>query len=64
LTTQLSQIETVDQALAHALEFEKATLVYYQALRDVLDQQEPLAEIIAAEKQHVVTIADAIAGRK
>ena len=64
LTAALNKIQGVDDALSHALGFEKATLGYYLALQDVLEQQEPLVAIIEAEKQHVVALMKAIATRK
>jgi rubrerythrin len=64
LTAALNKIQSVDDALTHALEFEKATLGYYLALQDAMEQQEPLVAIIEAEKQHVVALMKAIAGRK
>ncbi|MFC1596838.1 ferritin family protein [Planctomycetota bacterium] len=64
LTAALNNIRSVDDALAHALEFEKATLGYYVALQDVLGQQEPLSTIIEAEKRHVIAPMKAIAARQ
>jgi rubrerythrin len=64
LTATLNNIRSVDDALAHALEFEKATLGYYLALQDVLGQQEPLSAILEAEKQHVIALMKAITARK
>jgi rubrerythrin len=64
LTAALNSVRSVDDALAHALGFEKATLGYYLALQDVLGQQEPLSAIIEAEKQHVVALMKAITARK
>jgi rubrerythrin len=64
LTAALNSIRSVDEALAHALEFEKATLGYYIALQEVLERQEPLVTIIEAERQHVVALMKAIAARE
>jgi rubrerythrin len=49
--------DSVSEALGSALAFEKATLLYYQALRDVLGEDRQLDAIINAEKNHVVSIA-------
>jgi rubrerythrin len=56
LAAVLEKIGSVDEALRHVLGFEKASLGFYQALRDVLGPQEALDAIIAAEKQHVVRV--------
>ena len=63
-TAALDNIRSVDDALTHALEFEKATLGYYIALQDVLGPQEPLSAIIEAEKQHVIALMNGIAARQ
>lgn len=43
-------------ALSRALAFEKSTLQYYEALKDVIGESEPLNEIIKTEKEHVVSL--------
>lgn len=49
-------IKSREDALQRALGLEKATLQYYQAMREVLDDSEVLDPIIAAEKRHVLNI--------
>ena len=53
LTTTLDNLENLQEALTHALGFEKATLGFYLAVQDVLGQDEALEAIIQAEKGHV-----------
>jgi rubrerythrin len=56
LATLLSKTESLDEALSRVLDFEKATLGFYQAIRDLLGQEETLDTIIAAEKQHIIRL--------
>jgi rubrerythrin len=61
---QTDQIETPADALREALGFEKATLFFYQSLKDVLDDSEELNHLVEAEKGHIsllmrVLISDA-----
>jgi rubrerythrin len=48
------------EALKHALDFEKAALGYYRAIREELGEQAGLDGIIAAEKQHVARLMKVI----
>lgn len=50
------KIKTRDDALARAFAFEKATLLYYHAIKDILGENEILQAIIKAEKSHVVSV--------
>ena len=56
LAKSLEEIQSLDEALTHVLGFEKATLGYYQALKDVLGDQKALDAIIQAEKEHVARV--------
>ena len=56
LKEDLEAIQTRDDALKRAFELEKATLNYYQALKDVMDEGDALDGIIAAEKEHLTTV--------
>ena len=56
LREDLEAIQTRDDALKRAFELEKATLNYYQALKDVMDEGEALDGVIAAEKEHLTTV--------
>jgi rubrerythrin len=50
------KIKTRDDALGRAFAFEKATLLYYHAIRDILGENQILHAIIKAEKSHVVSV--------
>jgi rubrerythrin len=50
------QVETREDALHRAFNLEKATLQFYQAMRDVIGENEVLEAVIQAEKSHVVSI--------
>jgi rubrerythrin len=52
----LEEIRTPRDALAHAYELERATLLFYYALRDAIGEDTDLDEIIAAEKDHLTTL--------
>ncbi len=56
LKAKLEKIQTLDEALVHVLGFEKATLGFYQAIRDTLGPEAELEAIIAAEKQHIAKL--------
>ncbi|HET6921614.1 MAG TPA: ferritin family protein [Anaeromyxobacteraceae bacterium] len=49
-------IQSREDALERALHLEKATLAYYQAVRDVVGPEEVLDSLIAVEKKHVVKV--------
>ncbi|MCK5127219.1 MAG: hypothetical protein KAR42_13275 [candidate division Zixibacteria bacterium] len=55
-TEKAEKIDSAADALGHALAFEKSTLQYYQAMKDILGESSQLQEIIDAEKQHVVAL--------
>jgi len=46
--------------LIKAVRLEKATLLFYHALRDNIGKQTSLDEIIAAEKTHLTTLMKVI----
>ena len=46
-------LNTPADALHNALELEKATLFFYQSLKDVLDDNEEIDHLIETEKRHV-----------
>ena len=52
----IGKIKTRDDALAKAFAIEKATLFHYQAIRDVIGEDELLDTIISAEKNHLVSV--------
>jgi rubrerythrin len=53
LTRDVEEIRTREDALRRAIGLEKATLGYYQALRDVLGPSAALEGIIGAEREHL-----------
>jgi rubrerythrin len=58
LSQQLEAIRTREDALERALGLEKATLAFYQAMREVLGSDEILDSLIATEKTHVVKVME------
>jgi rubrerythrin len=56
LATTVDDIRTRDDALERSLNLEKATLAYYQAIRDVLGADEVLDALIAIERRHVLMV--------
>ena len=51
----IDQVQTREDALAQAFKLEKATLHYYQALKEVL-KDDALDEFIAEEKSHLTKV--------
>ncbi len=58
--SQPAEITSPGDALSKALALEKATVLFYDAMKDVLGQNRELETIIAAEKQHVTTLMKVI----
>jgi rubrerythrin len=58
LYRQIDRIGTREDALQRAFQLEKDALGYYQAMRDVLGDDEILMAIIAAERRHVFRIME------
>lgn len=56
LAKRVDAIRSREDALERALHLEKATLAYYQAMRDALGPDEVLDALIAVEKKHVVKV--------
>jgi rubrerythrin len=56
LTKNLDDLKDLQEALLHALGFEKATLGFYRAVEDVLGQNDVLEAIIRAEKSHITRL--------
>lgn len=52
----LASVKSRDDALERALNLEKATVAYYQAVRDLMGPDEILDSLIAVEKKHVVKV--------
>lgn len=56
LMDALDGIRTRDDALEQTLHLEKATLAYYQAVREVLGPDQVLDTIIVIERKHVLMV--------
>ena len=63
LTRDVEEIQSRADALRRAIELEKATLGYYQALREVLGESEALDGIIQAEREHLLTVTQMLEDR-
>lgn len=50
----LSHVNTVEQAVNFAMGFEKETLLYFHAIREVLKEKDMVDEIINEEKSHLM----------
>jgi rubrerythrin len=53
---QVDEMETVEDGLERALGLERATLLYYHAMREVLGESDVLDSIIATEKAHMTRV--------
>ncbi len=56
LSDDVEGIKTREDALERALSLEKATLSYYQAVREITGPDDILDTLIAVEKKHVVKV--------
>ncbi len=56
LLGDVSTVRTREDALERSLHLERATLAYYQGVRDVTGPDPLLDALIAVEKRHVVTV--------
>jgi rubrerythrin len=54
LKKQYKKIKSKGDAMRTVFELEKATLQYYQALKEVLGENDTLEAIIQAEKEHLM----------
>jgi rubrerythrin len=52
----LAKVETPSDALANAVGLERATLLFYQAIRDKVGPNTALDELIEHEKDHLTTL--------
>lgn len=53
---KLEHVKKVDDAFRFAIGFEKETLLYYYALREVIKNNKILNKIIAEERSHIVLL--------
>jgi len=56
LAKNLEGIRSREDALERTLNLEKATLAFYQAVRDVVGKDDVIDSLIAVEKRHVVKV--------
>ena len=56
LANSVEGVKTRNDALERALGLEKATLSYYQAVREIVGADDVLDSLIAVEKKHVVKV--------
>lgn len=54
------KIKTREDALIRAIGLEKATLQYYEAMKDILEDSSVIESIIRAEKRHVINLMRAL----
>jgi len=53
----LKQVHTVETAVDFAMGFEKETLLYFHAIRDVVKEKDVVDEIINEEKSHIMWLS-------
>jgi len=56
MTRAVDEITSPSDALRRAVELEKATLGYYQALQEILGDSEALDGILRAEREHLLSV--------
>ena len=54
--SRTDDVRTPADALHQALELEKATLFFYQSLKEVMDESEQVDHLIETEKRHISTL--------
>lgn len=52
----LEQVRSIRDAVTYALGFEKETLLYFYALREVVQEKDIVGKIIAEEKSHIIAL--------
>jgi rubrerythrin len=60
----LDGVKTVAEGVRYATGFEKETLLYFYAVRDVLREKEVISQIIAEEKSHILWLSRFAPGTK
>ena len=56
----MDRIQDRNDALQHALNFEKATLGFYKAVQDILGTNELLNQVIEEERNHIIVLMKAL----
>jgi rubrerythrin len=52
----LEQVKTIRDAVTFAIGFEKETLLYFYALKDVVQEKDAVEKIIAEERSHIIAL--------
>lgn len=60
----LDRIKSIEDAVRTAIGFEKETLLYFYAIRDVLRGKDVVSQIIDEEKSHIVWLSRFTSGNK
>ena len=58
LTAQVDAVESREDALERALRLEKDLLAFYVSMEEILGENAILSAVIAAEKQHILKLAE------
>ena len=58
----LDKVKTVAEAVSFAMGFEKETLLYFYAVRDVISLKDIVSQIIDEERSHIVWLSKFAAG--
>lgn len=56
----IAEVESAEEVMRRAFNFERSTLFFYSALRDIIGESEQLDKIIDAEKLHVTNLLKVI----
>ena len=56
--TSIENLKSVEDAVRHALGFERETLLYYFSLKDVVKEKKMVNEIIEEEKSHIIWLSE------
>jgi rubrerythrin len=51
-------LETAEDVINYAITFEKVTLLYYLELRDIVEDEEAVYDLVNEEKSHIVWLSD------
>lgn len=62
LAAEVDAVRSREDALKRSLRFEKATLAWYRAVRDLAGPEEVLDSLIAMERKHVVKVMALLVG--
>ncbi len=60
----MDRVRSIEDAVRTAIGFEKETLLYFYAIRDVFGEKEVISQIIDEEKSHIVWLSRFSSGTK